>query len=407
MPRTVGIDLGTTFSVIAYVDQVTGVPKCIEGPYGETLCPSVVNLDADGNIIVGAPASRRLLSQADRTLNSIKRLMGRSADDIRAELRNVPLRIDGKSQGGESQGGESQGAEDQGVARICLGDRACAPAEISAFILQELRMWAEVSLGESVSRAVITVPPYFNDAQRQATKEAGGLAGFDMLRLMSEPVAAAQAYGLHERKRRRVAVYHLGGGTFHISILALASKGEADAYRVLSTHGDTHLGGDDFDNVLLAVARGEIRIRHGIDLEKDPETTQLLRKALIRAKHELSLADRASVQVALPDRSLYVREISRAEFEGVVQPILDGSLELMGMALADARLAPAEIDELVLVGGSSRVPLVRRIVEQFFARRAHADINPDEVVALGAAMQAKILENEVTNVPASVNAANG
>jgi molecular chaperone DnaK len=396
MPRTVGIDLGTTFSVIAYVDQATGVPKCIEGPYGETLCPSVVNLDAGGNIIVGAPASRRLLSQADRTLNSIKRLMGRSADDIRAELKNVPLRIERENNGGE----------DQGVARICLGDRACTVAEISAFILQELRMWAEVSFGESVGRAVITVPPYFNDAQRQATKEAGVLAGFEMLRLVSEPVAAAQACGLHERKRRHVAVYHLGGGTFHISILALA-QGEADAYRVLSTHGDMHLGGDDFDNALLGVARGEIRIRHGIDLEKDPETTQLLRKALIRAKHELSLADRASVQVALPDRSLYVREISRAEFEGLVQPILDGSLELMGMALADAKLAPEEIDELVLVGGSSRVPLVRRIVEQFFGRRAHADINPDEVVALGAAMQAKILENEVPNVPASVNAANG
>lgn len=402
MPRTVGIDLGTTFSVIAYVDQGTGVPKCIEGPYGETLCPSVVNLDAGGNIIVGAPASRRLLSQADRTVNSIKRLMGRSADDIRAELKNVPLRIDGKS-----QGGESQGAEDQGVARICLGDRACTPAEILAFILQELRMWAEVSFGESVSRAVIAVPPHFDDAQRQATKEAGGLAGFEMLRLVSEPVAAAQACGLHERKRRHVAVYHLGGGTFHISILALASDGEADAYRVLSTHGDMHLGGDDFDHALLGVARGEIRIRHGIDIEKDPETTQLLRRALIRAKHELSLADRANVQVVLPDRSLYVREISRAEFEGLVQPLLDGSLELMGMALADAKLSPEEIDDLVLVGGSSRVPLVRRIVEQFFGRRAHADINPDEVVALGAALQAKALENEVTNVPASVNAANG
>jgi molecular chaperone DnaK (HSP70) len=402
MPRTVGVDLGTTFSVIASVDQATGVPKCVEGPYGETLCPSVVNLDAGGNIIVGAPARRRLLSQADRTLHSIKRLMGRSADEIHAELKNAPLRIDV-----ESQGGEIRGAEDQGAARICLGDRACTPAEISAFILQELRMWAEVSFGESVSRAVITVPPYFNDAQRQAMKEAGSLAGFEMFRLASEPVAAAQAYGLHERKRRHVAVYHLGGGTFHISILALASKGEADAYRVLSTHGDMHLGGDDFDHALLGVARGEIRIRHGIDLEKDPETTQLLRRALIRAKHELSLAERASVQVALPDRSLYVREISRAEFEGLVQPLLDGSLELMGMAVADAKLGPEEIDELVLVGGSSRVPLVRRIVEQFFGRRAHADINPDEVVALGAAMQAKILENEVTNVSASVNAANG
>jgi molecular chaperone DnaK (HSP70) len=203
-------------------------------------------------------------------------------------------------------------------------------------------------------------------------------------------------------------MYHLGGGTFHISILTLASKGERDAYQVLSTHGEMHLGGDDLDSALLAVAREEIRIRHRIDLESDPDTVQLLRKALIRAKHELSFADRAGVQVALPDRSLYVREFSRAEFEGLVQPILDRSLELTSMALADAKLTPKEMDEVVLIGGSSRVPLVRRMVEQFFERRAHADLNPDEAVALGAAMQAKILENEATNVlPTSVNAANG
>ena len=375
--------------MIAHVDQATGKPKCIEGPYGETLCPSVVNLDAGGNIIVGAPARRRLLSQADRTLHSIKRLMGRSADDVRAELKNVPLRVDAESQDG---------------VRVCLGERVLTPPELSAFILRELRMWAEVFFGEPVSRAVITVPAYFDDAQRQATKDAGELAGLEVLRLVNEPVAAALAYGLHERQRKRVAVCHLGGGTFHISILMLVSMGEGDIYQVLSANGDMHLGGDDFDSALLDVAREEIRIRHRIDLENNPETVQLLRRALIQAKHELSFADRASVQVALPDRSLYVREISRAEFEGLVQPLLDGSLELMGMALADAKLGPEEIDELVLVGGSSRVPLVRRIVEQFFGRRAHADINPDEVVALGAAMQAKIPENEVMNMlPASVS----
>jgi molecular chaperone DnaK (HSP70) len=375
------------------VDEATGGPKCIEGPHGETLCPSVVNVDAGGSIIVGAPASRRLVSQADRTLDSIKRLLGRGADDARAELKRGPLRLD---------------PESQDVVRVCLGNRRCTPAELSAFIVGELRMWAEVFFGEAVSRAVITVPPYFNDAQRKATKDAGELGGFEVLRLVDEPVAAARAYGLHERRRGRVAVYHLGGGTFHISILKLASKGKGDGYQVLSTHGDMHLGGDDFDSVLLAVAREEIRIRHRIDLESDPETVQLLRKALIRAKHELSFADRAGVQVALPDRSLYVREFSRAEFEGLVQPILDRSLELTSMALADAKLTPKEIDEVVLIGGSSRVPLVRRMVEQFFERRAHADLNPDEAVALGAAMQAKTLENEATNAPPpSVNAAKG
>jgi molecular chaperone DnaK (HSP70) len=393
MPRTVGIDLGNTFSVIACVDEATGGPKCIEGPHGETLCPSVVNVDAGGNIIVGAPASRRLVSQADRTLDSIKRLLGRGADDVRAELKRGAIRLD---------------PEGQDAVRVCLGDRLCTPAELSAFLVGELRMWAEVFFGEAVSRAVITVPPYFNDAQRQATKHAGELGGFEVIRLMDEPVAAARAYGLHERRRGRVAVYHLGGGTFHISILRLASKGERDAYRVLSTHGDMHFGGDDFDSALLGVAREEIRIRHRIDLESDPETVQLLRKALIRAKHELSFAERAGVQVALPDRSLYVREFSRAEFEGLVQPILDRSLELASMVLADAKLAPKEIDEVVLIGGSSCVPLVRRMVEQFFERRAHADLNPDEAVALGAAMQAKILENEATNAPPpSVNAAKG
>jgi len=222
MPRTVGIDLGTTFSVIAHVDQATGKPKCIEGPYGETLCPSVVSEDADGNIIVGASARRRLLSQTDRTVDSIKRLMGRGVDDVRAELKNVPLRVDAESQDG---------------VRVCLGERVLTPPELSAFILRELRMWAEVFFGEPVSRAVITVPAYFNDAQRQATKDASELAGLEVLRLVNEPAAAALAYGLHERQRKRVAVYHLGGGTFHISILTLASTGEGDVFQVISEWG--------------------------------------------------------------------------------------------------------------------------------------------------------------------------
>jgi molecular chaperone DnaK len=313
----------------------------------------------------------------------VKRLMGRGVADVQDELKLFPFRIDPGS---------------QSVIRVRLGERVFTPSEISAFILRELKNWAEDYFGEPVDRAVITVPAYFNDAQRQATKDAGRLAGLEVLRLVNEPTAAALAYGLHEQRRGRVAVYDLGGGTFDVSILKLISTGEGDIYQVLSTNGDTHLGGDDLDNCLLAVTREEIRIRHGIDLDAHPETVQELRKELIRAKHELSSAERATVMVPLPDESAYMREISRAEFEGLVQPILDRTIGPVKQALADARLKPGEMDEVVLVGGSTRVPLVRRMVEQFFGRRPHAELNPDEVVALGAAVQADILESGVKNM---------
>ncbi len=383
MGRTVGIDLGTTYSLIAYKDKASGAPKCIPGPYGTPLCPSVVSVDADGAILVGEPARRRLLTQSGRTIYSVKRLMGRGVADVQDELKLFPFRI-------ESDSGN--------VIRVRLGESVFTAPEISAFILRELKQWAEHYFGESVDRAVITVPAYFNDAQRQATKDAGRLAGLEVLRLVNEPTAAALAYGLHEKRRGKVAVYDFGGGTFDISILRLISTGEGDIYQVLSTNGDTHLGGDDLDNVLLAKAREEIRRERGIDLDRHPEAVQELRKALIAAKHELSQSDHAVVIFDPPGGATWVREYTRREFESWIRPILERTMGPVKLALADAKLKPSEMNEVVLVGGSTRVPLVRSMVEEFFGRRPHAELNPDEVVALGAAVQADILESGVRDM---------
>jgi molecular chaperone DnaK len=383
MGRVVGIDLGTTFSLIAYLDAQTGRPRCIPGPYGETLCPSVVSVDADGSIIVGEPARRRLLTQPERTIYSVKRLMGRGVADVQDELKLFPFRID---------------AESGNVIRVRLGEKRFTPPEISAFILRELKSWAEEFFKEAVDRAVITVPAYFNDAQRQATKDAGRLAGLEVLRLVNEPTAAALAYGLHQQQRGRVAVYDFGGGTFDISILKLISTTEGDIYQVLSTNGDTHLGGDDIDNALLALARGEIRKQSGADLGQQSEALQELRKALIRAKHELSGVEKTTVRFALPSGSSYVREIKRAELDELIRPILARTMAPVKMAMADAKLKPPEMDEVVLVGGSTRIPLVRQTVGEYFGRAPHCELNPDEVVALGAAVQADILETGVKNM---------
>ncbi|MBZ5700049.1 MAG: molecular chaperone DnaK [Acidobacteriia bacterium] len=382
MGRTVGIDLGTTYSLIAYQDKLEGAPKCIPGPYGTPLCPSVVSVDADGAIVAGEAARRRLLTQPERTIYSVKRLMGRGPADVQEELKIFPFRIDPGS---------------TNVIRVRLGDRVFTPPEISAFILRELKSWAEDYFQDSVDRAVITVPAYFNDAQRQATRDAGRLAGLEVLRLVNEPTAAALAYGLHEQKRGRVAVYDFGGGTFDISILKLVSTTDGDIYQVLSTNGDTHLGGDDIDNTLQSVARGEISAQ-GVDLATHPETVQELRKALIAAKHELSEAGKTTVKFALPNGAVYFREITRAEYDGWIRPIVERTMAPVRQALADAKLASAEIEEVVLVGGSTRVPLVRRTVTEFFGRRPHAELNPDEVVALGAAVQAGILEGGVKDM---------
>src|SRR5882757_2553491 len=382
MARIVGIDLGTTNSLVAYVDSQTGQPKCIPGPTGNTLCPSVVSADTDGTIVVGEPARKRLLTQPERTIYSVKRLMGRGVDDIQQELKLFPFRVDTKS---------------GNLIRVQLGEKSFTAPEISSFILRELKNWAEAYFGESVDRAVITVPAYFNDAQRQATKDAGRLAGLEVLRLVNEPTAASLAYGLHEKQRGHVAVYDFGGGTFDISILKLISTTDGDIYQVLSTNGDTHLGGDDIDNALQAVAREEIRSQ-GVDLAAHPEAVQEVRKALIAAKHELSETDKTTVKLPLPNGGVYFREITRAEYERWIRPIVDRTMAPGRQALADAKLTPAEIEEVVLVGGSTRVPLVRRTVEEYFGRAPHAELNPDEVVALGAAVQADILEGGVKDM---------
>jgi molecular chaperone DnaK (HSP70) len=336
MPRTVGIDLGASYSSVAYVDKASGEAKCVPGPYGDTLCPSIVSLDADGSVIVGAPARRRSVSHPERGIHPVP--------------------------------------------------------EISTFILRELKMWAEVFLGETVDRAVVAVPACFDEGQRRATNEAAMLAGLEVLRLVNEPVTAALAYGLHERRRGNVAVYDLGGTRFEFSVLKLIPGGDGGIYHVISTKGDAQLGGDNVDEALHAMAREEIRLRQGVDLGSDPQTLQSLRRAVVQAKHELSFEERATLEVPLPNRNLYVRDIVKAEFEELVRPILERTMDPVRMALADAKIAATEIDDVVLVGGSTRLPLVRRMLTQFFERRPRTEINPDEVVALGAAVQANILE---------------
>ena len=380
MGRTVGIDLGTTYSLIAFMDPQTGAPKCIPGPFGSTLCPSIVSVADEGKILVGEPARERLLTQPDRTIYSVKRLMGRGVADIQDELTRFPFRIDETS---------------SNVIRVRLGDKLFTPPEISAYILRELKSWAEKYFDDVVDRAVITVPAYFNDAQRQATKDAGRLAGLEVLRLVNEPTAAALAYGLHKQKRGHVAVYDFGGGTFDISILKLISTSEGDIYQVLSTNGDTHLGGDDIDNALMDVARREIQAQFGVELDRHGEVVQELRRVLIRAKHELSSSEKAVVKCRISSTQTYSREFTRAEFEDLIRPIVARTMAPVKLALADAKLAPKDMDEVVLVGGSTRIPLVRKTVGDYFQRAPHCELNPDEVVALGAAVQADILESGV------------
>jgi len=383
MGRIVGIDLGTTNSLVAYMDPQRGQPKCIPGPYGSTLCPSVVSLDSDGSIIVGEAARNRLLTQPERTIYSVKRLMGRGPADIENELKLFPFRIDPAS---------------KNVIRVMLGDKVLTPPEISAFILRELKSWAETFFGETVDRAVITVPAYFNDAQRQATKDAGKIAGLEVLRLVNEPTAAALAYGLHEKQRGRVAVYDLGGGTFDISVLKLISTAEGDIYQVLSTNGDTHLGGDDIDNLLQAFVHERILQEDEIDFSPHGELAQELRKSLIAIKHQLSEAESATLRFPLPNGKIIVYELTRGALESLVHPVVDRTMGPVKQALADARLKPTEIEEVVLVGGATRTPLIRRTVREFFDRKPHTELNPDEVVALGAAVQANILDRGVTNM---------
>src|SRR5271169_2988003 len=276
--KIVGIDLGTTNSLVAYMD-LTG-PKIIEDAQGRKIVPSIVSLTESGQLVAGEEARELLLTASDRTVYSVKRLMGKGVADIQQEIKLFPFRIDPDS---------------DSVIQLKLGEQTLTPPEISAAVLKQLKENAEIALGAPVSQAVITVPAYFNDAQRQATKDAGRLAGLEVLRLVNEPTAASLAYGLHKQKRGHVAVYDFGGGTFDISILKLISTSEGDIYQVLSTNGDTHLGGDDIDNALLDLARREIHAKFGVELDRHGEAVQELRRSLIRAKHELSSAEKTSV----------------------------------------------------------------------------------------------------------------
>jgi molecular chaperone DnaK len=369
----VGIDLGTTNSLVAYMDLTS--PRILEDPQGRKIVPSVVSLDENGRLVAGEEARELLLTHPDRTVYSVKRLMGRGAEDVASELKLFPFRIEGE--------GES-------VIRLKLGDRTFTPPEISAAVLRRLKENAELALGEQVEQAVITVPAYFNDAQRQATKDAGRLAGLEVLRLVNEPTAASLAYGLDKRKDGVIAVYDFGGGTFDISILRLHDG----IFEVLATHGDTHLGGDDIDNLLLQIAIEDISSEWGEDLSTDSEGVQRLRRAVIAAKEQLSFTTSADIELRYRGKT-YQRTINRELFERLIAPIVERTLEPCRACLSDAKLTAEQIDEVVMVGGSTRIPLVRAAVERLFKAKPHTELNPDEVVALGAAVQAGILSGEV------------
>jgi molecular chaperone DnaK len=377
MSTVVGIDLGTTNSLVAYVKD--GVPVVIRDKSGDGLVPSVVSVAEDGTIQVGREAERRLLTDARRTAYSVKRFMGKGLEDVQHEAGHFPFRVSG---------------EPGGVVRIGLGDRELTPPEISALVLRELKHRAEACFAEQgeldteVDRAVITVPAYFNDAQRTATRDAGRIAGLEVLRIINEPTAASLAYGLDKRHTGIIAVYDLGGGTFDISILRV----EDGVFQVLSTNGDTHLGGDDIDVLLMDRVLADISsVVSGFS--RTSEAVQEIRKAVIQAKWDLS--EREETEICVDDgRSeglRYTKRITRAEFEAMIQPIVDRTLAPCRQALADASLEPSQIDEVVLVGGSTRIPLVRRAVATLFGQTPHSELNPDEVVALGAAVQADIL----------------
>ena len=381
--RVVGIDLGTTNSLVAYMEG--DKPVVIPGVDGSNLVPSVVALDpirANGGrptVTVGNSARRALIETPERVIYSVKRLMGRGLEEVKNELRLFPFRLADDIEPGE-------------VPRIQLGELRFTPPEISAYVLRQLKRNAERFFGAPVGQAVITVPAYFNDAQRQATKDAGRMAGLEVLRLVNEPTAAALAYGLDRGKEGTIAVYDLGGGTFDISILKLRDG----IFEVQSTNGDTHLGGDDIDNLLVAIALDEIHAEHGVDLRAHPGAVQALRKMAIDAKVQLSVEPVARFNFELPNGDRYQREIPRAVFEDLIEPVLNRTVNPCKQAMADAGIIPEEIDEVVLVGGSTRIPAVRQLVDDLFhlaarGKKPHIELNPDEVVALGAAVQAGIL----------------
>jgi molecular chaperone DnaK len=376
MPRIVGIDLGTTNSLVAYMKE--GVPTVIPGRGGRTMVPSVVAM-TDNGLIVGDPAKEHLTRNPARTVYSVKRFMGKGLADVQSELAYFPYSL----------------TEQGGVIRIKLGDKSYSPPQISAMILKDLKQRAEAHLGESISKAVITVPAYFNDSQRQATKDAGMIAGLEVVRIINEPTAASLAYGLQENTQGTIAVYDLGGGTFDISILKLKDG----IFEVLATNGDTHLGGDDIDRRVADLFMNDIHSAFGINLMAYPDHMQIVRLEAERAKIRLSDSEKTEIAVDLPEgKGRFTRELTRDQLEELTGDIVERTLGPCRLALKDAGLTPEGINEVVLVGGSTRMPLVRDRVQALFGKQPHCHLNPDEVVALGAAVQADILTGGTTDM---------
>ncbi|HUR96121.1 MAG TPA: molecular chaperone DnaK [Gemmatimonadales bacterium] len=380
--KIIGIDLGTTNSVVAVMEG--GDPVVIPNAEGGRTTPSVVAFTKDGERLVGQVAKRQAVTNPKQTIFSIKRFMGRRQNEITEESKRVPYKvIDGQN----------------GLAAVEIGGKRYTPPEISAMILQKMKQTAEDYLGTTVDRAVITVPAYFNDAQRQATKDAGKIAGLDVLRIINEPTAAALAYGLDKKKEEKVAVFDLGGGTYDISVLELAEG----VFEVKSTNGDTHLGGDDFDQRLIDWLVTEFKKDQGIDLSKDAMALQRLKEAAEKAKMELSSTTQTDINLPFitADQSgpkHLNMSLTRAKFEQLVDDLIQRTLPPMQQALKDAGLDPKQIDEVILVGGSTRIPKIQQIVKDFFGKEPNRSVNPDEVVAIGAAIQGGVLGGEVKDV---------
>ncbi len=382
MGKIIGIDLGTTNSVVSVMEG--GEPKVLENAEGARTTPSVVAYKKDGERLVGAPAKRQAITNPENTIASIKRFMGRKYSEVEDEIDEVPYKVV---------------KDDKGLARVKLGDREYTPQEISAMILQKLKQTAEDYLGEEVTDAVITVPAYFNDAQRQATKDAGEIAGLNVRRIINEPTAASLAYGLDDDKEQVVAVYDFGGGTFDVSILELGDG----VFEVKATYGDTHLGGDDFDKKLIDYIADEFKKEQGVDLREDPMALQRLKEASEKAKIELSSSTTTTVNLpfitATDEGPKHLNmDINRAKFEELIRDLVERTNQSMKKALDDSGYATGDIDEVLLVGGSTRVPLVQEVVSEFFNKEPNKSVNPDEVVAVGAAVQGGVLSGDVEDV---------
>jgi molecular chaperone DnaK len=387
--KIIGIDLGTTNSVVSIMEG--SEPKVIANAEGNRLTPSVVAFTEKGETLVGEPAKRQAVTNPTRTVYSIKRFMGRRHSEVETEEKMVPYKILG-------------GAQD--YVKVKIGDKEHSPQEISAKILRKLKEAAESYLGHKVNKAVITVPAYFNDAQRQATKDAGQIAGLEVARIINEPTAAALAYGLDKKKEEKIVVFDLGGGTFDVSVLQVAGGGEGDetkVFEVISTNGDTHLGGDDFDEVLINYVAREFEKENGVDLRKDPMALQRLQEACEKAKKELSSLPQTDINLPFITIANGVPKhltmtISRSKFEELADPLIERCRKPVLQALKDAKLNAGDIDEVVLVGGSTRVPKVQRLVKEIFGKEPHKGVNPDEVVAVGAAIQGSVLAGERKDV---------